>query len=170
MAYVDPQRGRLTKAEFQRTLVQTAVAAGLERAPKPGRRAYEKLEERTLDEMLDAAWIRGQATEMGIGLKPRRVSRKLARLIEQAFEDRADYHRFLRKARYTRRDVRERVEIQLLSQAIGERIVRGAHGEAEEADAIRKFIAAYEERWRSRTVCAPDYVFDRCSNGPLPSG
>lgn len=170
VADVNPRRGRLTRAEFQRVLVQAAVAAGLERAPRPGERAWEKLEQRAFGEMLDAVWIRGQATEMGIGLDPRGVSRELAGLIKQAFENRAEYHRFLKEARYTRRDVRERVELQLFSRAIQERILRGVHGDAEEADAFRKFIDAYEERWRSRTVCAPDYVTDRCSNGPPPSG
>jgi hypothetical protein len=31
---------------------------------------------------------------------------------------------------------------------------------------LAKFVAEFEQRWRARTVCAPEYLLARCSNGP----
>jgi hypothetical protein len=85
-------------------------------------------------------------------------------------ENGAEYRRFLKESRYTRRDVRERVEIQLLSTRLQERfeaqIARETEDESEEQRAFTKFIAEFNARWRARTVCAPKYAIERCSNGP----
>ncbi len=170
VAYVEPRRGRLTKAELRRATVQRAVAAGRKNLPAPGVRAYERFEKAAFEELLDAIWIHGQATEMGLGFTPEEVSREVALLVEQAFDGPAEYRRFRKETRFTRRDVRERVEVQMLAAAIQRKIERGARNEAERAKAFREFIAAYTERWRSRTVCAADYLDERCSNGPPPAG
>ncbi len=103
---------------------------------------------------------------MGIGVRSREVARETEKLKRQAFRNAAQYRRFLREAHYTRRDVKERVEIQLLSERIQERILAGVSGEVAAQRAFAKFIDEYEERWRLRTVCAPGYVTVRCSNGP----
>jgi hypothetical protein len=121
-----------------------------------------------MDEMLDDAWIRGQAAEMGIGLRPRSVSRELALLKKQAFKDGAQYRRFLHEAHFTRRDVRDRVEVQMFSERIQERIVAGLTSAKAAREAFAKFVGEYEGRWRARTVCATDHVIVRCSNGPAP--
>ncbi|HXR29996.1 MAG TPA: hypothetical protein VN752_02505 [Solirubrobacterales bacterium] len=169
VAFVRPSLGRITKAELQRALVQAAAGAGREGLPKRGGRAYRRLEKTAFGELLDAVWIRGQAAEMAIAVSPRQVSRELARLLKQSFENRAEYHRFLREAHYSRRDVRERVELQMLGVRMQERISRGVDSRAEERDAFAKFAEAYSDRWRSRTFCAPPYATERCVNGPPPS-
>jgi hypothetical protein len=156
--------GTITKAEFHHGLVQAAAQAGRKSTPKPGGNGYGKLKEKTIGELLDMVWIKGQAAEMGVGVTPRKVSRALVRLKNQAFKSKAEYNRFLKEAHYTRRDVRERVEVQLLSTAIQLRVVRGISGEAAVRKAFSDFVDAYEERWRARTVCAPEYTIDRCSN------
>jgi hypothetical protein len=106
---------------------------------------------------------------MGIGVRPRQVARLTAKIKRQAFKNGAEYRRFLREAHFTRRDVKERVEIQLLSERIQDRVAAGIGSEAGVQKAFTKFVSEYEVRWRSRTVCAPGYVIDRCSNGPAPS-
>jgi hypothetical protein len=166
---VPARRGRVTKKEFHRGLAQAAAQAGRKSAPKPGGDGYGKLKELTIGELLDAIWIRGQAIEMGIDVTRRKISRELALLKKQAFKSEAEYHRFLKEAHYTRRDVRERVELQLLSTAIQRQVVRGAGGEAATQKAFSDFVDAYSKRWRARTVCAPEYTIDRCSNGPPPA-
>jgi hypothetical protein len=94
----------------------------------------------------------------------------VARIKEESFKDGAEFRRFLRGARYTRRDVNERVEIQMLSTRLGSLLSRRIGGEtsskSEEQRAIKEFVAEFNERWRGRTVCAPDYANGRCSNGP----
>ena len=101
---------------------------------------------------------------MGIGLRPRQVTRELDRLKKQAFKDGAQYRRFLKEAHYTHRDVRDRVEIQLFSERIQRRVVAGLNGKGA-TQVFAEFVMKYKERWRSRTLCAPGYITDRCSNG-----
>jgi hypothetical protein len=162
--------GVITGNEFGHALDQTAAAERLKTTPKPGAKDYEKLKHRAFVELVESSWIRGQAAEMGIGLRPRQVSRELATLKRQAFKNGAQYRRFLKEAHFTRDDVLERVESQMLSQRIEERIVAGFPSEAAAVKAFRKFAAEYEKRWRARTVCAPGYVTELCSNGPEPKG
>lgn len=161
--------GVITKKELHRALVQAAAQAGLRSAPKPGRNGYGKLKKTAFGELLDNDWIRGQAAEMGIGVRPPQVARVTAAIKKQAFKDGAEYRRYLRESHYTRRDVKELVEILLLSERIQERAVAGIASEKGRQRAFDKFVAEYGERWRSRTVCAPGYLTVRCSNGPAPS-
>ncbi len=162
--------GVVTKKEFQHALAQAAAQRGRRSAPKPGGNGYGKLKNRAIGELLDDSWIRGQAAEMGIGVRPREVARELARLKKLAFEDGAEYRRFLRENHLTRRDVKENVEIQLYAEKIQERVVAGLDSEAAAQKAFANFLDEYGERWRSRTVCAPGYITSRCSNGPAPAG
>jgi SurA N-terminal domain len=162
--------GITTKKEFHHALVQATAQKGLRTVPEPGHNGYGKLRNQAIGELLDDSWIRGQAAEMGIGVRPQEVSREIAELKRQAFRDGAQYRRFLREAHYTRRDVKERVEIQLLSERIQERILAGVESEAAAQKAFDKFVAEYGVRWTARTVCARGYVNNRCSNAPVPSG
>jgi hypothetical protein len=106
---------------------------------------------------------------MGIGVRPRQVARLLALLKQQAFKNEAQYRRFLKEAHYTKRDLVERLEVQILAEHITAAIAPGLSEKATQK-AFSKFIAEYETRWRSRTVCAPGYVTELCSNGPEPKG
>jgi hypothetical protein len=164
--------GRITKAEFRHELELVAVQAKRIPAPKPGETGYERLERQALHSMLEAAWLRGEAAEMEIFVTHRQVSRLIAQIKAEGFKSAAEYRQFLRESHYTRRDVNERVEVQLLATRIGKRIERQiereARNEFEEKRAFNEFIAEFNERWRARTVCAPEYATDRCSNGPLP--
>ncbi len=162
------QGGVITSKEFDRALDQAAAQHGRRVAPGPRGDGYRKLRDQAIGELLDDSWIRGQAAEMGIGVRQREVSRELERLKKQAFKNGAQYRRFLKEAHYTRKDVRERVEVQILSERIQERIVAGLTSQAAAQKAFTKFVAEYSSRWRARTVCAADYVSERCSNGPKP--
>lgn len=154
----------------QHALAQSAAAAGRSSTPRPGADGYDKLKDIALREELDMVWIEGQAAEMDIRISSRQVSSQLAQLRKQAFKNPAQYYEFLRESHLTRSDVRERVKVQLLSQRIQERILAGPGSESETRKAFATFVAEYEERWRSRTVCAVGFEIDRCSNGPLPTG
>ncbi len=156
---------KITKREFQRALAQAAASKGRRPAPKPGHGGYGKLKDTAIGELLDSTWIGGQAAEMGIGVTSRQIKEERRRLIKIAFKGRAEYHRFLVEARYTLRDLRERLEVQMLATRIGERVTAGLAGRSEQK-AFAQFVAEYEKRWRDRTVCAPEYVLDRCSNAP----
>jgi hypothetical protein len=161
--------GRITKAEFRRALVQGAAMAGRDSVPQPGRSGYGKLRDAAIAELLDMVWIKGQAAEMGIAVTRRQVATELAQIKKDNFKTGAEYRRFLKQSHFTRRDVDERVELQLLSTQIQERVIRGFRGPRAIQKAFQEFVDAYMKRWRARTVCAPEYAIERCSNGPLPA-
>lgn len=157
-----------TTKEFHRALVQAAAQIRQQPVPKPGDNGYRKLQHVAIGELLDDSWIRGQAAEMGIGLRPRGVTRELARLKKQAFKSGAQYRHFLKEAHFTRRDIRDRVELEMFSERIQEAIAAGQTSAKATQEAFTKFVKEYEERWRARTVCAAGHVTVCCSNGPAP--
>jgi hypothetical protein len=161
--------GVITKKELNHALVQAAVGKGLKTIPEPGRSGYGKLKAAATGELLDDSWIRGQAAEMGIGVRPREVARVTTSLKREAFTNGAEYRRFLREAHLTRRDVKENVEIQILAGRIQERVAAGIGSEAGVQKAFAKFVSEYEVRWKARTICAPGYVIARCSNASVPA-
>jgi hypothetical protein len=167
---VPVRRGRITKAEFQHELLLEAVSAERRAAPKPGSAGYEKSKVAAVKNLLEGAWIVGQAAEWGITVTHAQISREVARIRKESFKDGAEYRRFLKETRYTRRDVNERVEVQMLSERLQWHLSRRARKEtsskADERRAFEEFIDEFTERWRSRTVCAPDYANSRCSNSP----
>ncbi|HEU4679452.1 MAG TPA: SurA N-terminal domain-containing protein [Terrimicrobiaceae bacterium] len=167
VSHVPVELGTITAVEFHHALVQAAAAEGRRSLPKPGGKKAEILRRNALEERLDSIWVQGQASEMRISVTSRQVSRALALIKEESFRNRDEYRRFLKRYHYTRRDINERVELQLLATRIEERVVAGAG--KHQLEAFEKFVEAYSKRWRARTVCAPEYVIDRCSNGPSPA-
>jgi|SRR6478609_11260452 len=101
---------------------------------------------------------------MGIVVTPREVAAKLAQIKKQNFKSIAEYQKFLKTSRLTQSDVKENIKLQLLVTAIQTRIVKGIKGKRARHRANTRFVAEYLKRWRARTVCAPAYVFGRCSN------
>jgi|GEM_PF-1903661 len=167
VSHVPVDLGTITAVEFHHALVQAAAAEGRRSLPKPEGKNAEILRRIALEERLNNIWVRGQASEMRISVTPRQISRELARIKEENFRNGNDYRRFLKRNHYTRRDINESVELQLLATRIEGRVVAGAGRHRQ--DALEKFVAAYSKRWRARTVCAPEHLSDRCSNGPSPS-
>lgn len=165
--------GTITKAEFWHQLVLSSVQAGLESPPSRGGKRYEKLRTAALNSQLEAVWILGQADEWSIHATRGEVKRELESVKKENFRSSAEFRHFLKENRYTYRDLHERVRTQILSTRLQDRlqakIGKGAGPKAEQK-AFREFIDEFVERWRSRTVCAPEYVTERCSNGPPPGG
>jgi len=163
-------RGRITKGELRHARLLSAVQSGHGSAPKPGEAGYEKSKVIAVKSLLEGAWIVGQAAEWGISVTHEQVSREVALIKRESFKDGAEFRRFLNELRYTRRDVNERVEVQILSTRLqgllSQRIDAETSSRSEEQWAFGEFVDEFIKRWRGRTVCAPDYATSRCSNGP----
>jgi SurA N-terminal domain len=170
IAEVPPRRGTITKAEFHHGMELAAALADAGPQPKPGERGYERLKTTALKSMFEGIWIVGQAAEWDITVTRGQVKSEIARVKQENFRSAAEFRQFLRESHYTRRDVYERVEIQLLSTELQAQLVKqiDARNEREEQQGFTEFVDEFNERWRSRTVCAPEYVIERCSNGPAP--
>lgn len=110
--------GAIGEKELERAIAQAAGQAGLKPVPKPGDPQYDELEETAQGEALDRIWIQGEADELGISITPQEVSDELEKLKKQAFENEAQYRKFLKEANFTQADVDERVKVQMLSEQI----------------------------------------------------
>lgn len=154
----------ITVKELHRAILQAAAQAGLKSVPATGQPKYQRLEEEALGELLDGLWIEGQAEEMGISVTRRQVVAERNQIEKDNFKSRKEFHAFLKHAHFTLRDVYYRVELQLLSTEIQENIAWGTSSQKEAQKKFSAFVDAYKKRWRSRTVCAPRYAIERCSN------
>jgi hypothetical protein len=168
VSHIPPETRTVTAAELTRAIAQVAAQSRPKAAPTPGQPRYKALEEEALRELLDGLWILGQAAEMGISVTDKEVSVELAQIKKESFKSERQFRSFLQHSHLTMRDVRYRVELQLLSTRIQERIARGVQSQKEAQEKFAAFVTAYLKRWRSRTVCAPRYATERCSNGPAP--
>jgi SurA N-terminal domain len=183
VAGLPPSQGTVTKDDLDRAIEQQAAQANLKSVPSAAAGKYDELEEAALAELTDQIWIRGQAEEMGIAVSPAETAGELTAIKKKNFETDASYEDFMRTSHFTSADVEARVRLQLLSTKIQERIVddipppstAGARQAVKlrqeaEQEAFTDFVHEYQSRWRSRTVCAPAYVFERCFNGKSEDG
>lgn len=118
--------GTITQADFDHAFEQAVAQAGLKKAPKPGDAQYEDIKKTALGSLLDAAWLQGEADEMGVSASDEEIADKLKEIKQQNFKSNAEYRKFLKKSHYTASDVDERVELQLLTEKIQEKIINGA--------------------------------------------
>lgn len=133
--------GQVSEKEFQRSMLQQAAAGGLKKLPKEGSSKFKELKDATLSEILNAIWIRGAAEEMGIKEAPsKKIADELEKIKEQNFPTPDAYKEFLVTSKLTQDEVDERVELQILSTEISDRLSKSAGIPSE--DEIRQY---YEE-------------------------
>jgi hypothetical protein len=162
--------GTITEPELARTISQVSAAAGLQAPPESGTPKWRRIEEEALGELLATSDLEGEAAARHLIVTRTEVSTELAAIKAENFRSEAQYRRFKRHAKFTEAEVRERIRLQIISGLIEEDVTRSVDGEAAQMKALQKFVAVYEKRWRARTVCAPEYAIEGCSNGPEPTG
>ena len=73
---------------------------------------------------------------MDVAVTHRQVAREVALIKRESFKDGAEFRRLLKEVRYTRRDVNERVEIQMLGTRLQRRLSRQDSGGGIEPSAV----------------------------------
>jgi parvulin-like peptidyl-prolyl isomerase len=126
VTHVPDEIGSVSEADFKRALLQQASQAKLKKPPKPGEDKYEELKEAALGELLNTIWIRGQAEELDISVTPKQIATELAQIKKTNFKTPAEYQKFLTTSHFTKADVLDRVELQLLTTQIQELISKEA--------------------------------------------
>ncbi|GAH71882.1 unnamed protein product, partial [marine sediment metagenome] len=106
---------------------------------------FATLRDEALNDILDQAWILGEAEEQGVEASDREVEEEFQTTREQNFKTDKEYQDFLKQSCFTQEDVDERVRLQVISTKIQEDITADA-GEVSEDDA-RKFYEANEEQF-----------------------
>jgi parvulin-like peptidyl-prolyl isomerase len=126
VTHVPDQIGSVSEAEFKRALLQQAVKAKLKKAPQPGDDKYEELKKAALGELLNTIWVRGEAEELDVSVTSKQIATELAQIKKTNFKTPAEYKEFLATSRFTKADVLDRVELQLLTTQIQELIAKKA--------------------------------------------
>ncbi|HMT05784.1 MAG: peptidyl-prolyl cis-trans isomerase [Solirubrobacterales bacterium] len=115
-------RGDITQEQYETSFTQTWKRGGLQSAPKPGDAQYEEVKEAAINDLLDQAWLSGQAEEMGVEATEREVSNELATIKKDQFPTEKAFNDFLKESGFTMEEVQDRVRLQVLSRKIQEDI------------------------------------------------
>jgi foldase protein PrsA len=119
---------------------EKCVAAKRKTAPKPAqgqpkttdeqlkaqcKQEYEALRDQVIQLLTSFEWIQGEAEEMGIKVSDAEVKKSFSDQKKQSFPKEADYQKFLKDYGQTEQDIMQRVKLDLLSNKIREKIVKG---------------------------------------------
>jgi foldase protein PrsA len=146
VAVVDGEQ--ISKEDFDRALAQAAARQGIARncqPPAPDNPQYDALVEEAMNDVLDQAWIQGEAEERGVSASDREVQDEFEQTKSQNFQTEKEYQDFLEQSCFAQEDVDERVRLQVLSTKIQDEITADA-GEVS-ADDAEKYYEANEEQF-----------------------
>ena len=119
VAVVDGEQ--ITQEDFDRALGQAAARQGTAQncqGPSPDDPQYATLRDEALNDILDQAWILGEAEEQGVEASDREVDEEFNATKEQNFKTEKEYQDFLKQSCFTQEDVDERVKLQVISTKI----------------------------------------------------
>lgn len=118
--------GHISEADYKHSYAQQVAQAGVKKAPKAGSTKAEELHKTAAAELLNRAWISGEGEELGIKITPKEVETELAKIKKESFKTEKAFQEFLKKDSYTAEDVNQRIELQLMSTKIQEKITKQA--------------------------------------------
>jgi parvulin-like peptidyl-prolyl isomerase len=114
--------GKISQDGFDEALTQAAKGQGMQQPPDPGSQQYTALRDQAMGDLLDIAWILGEADERGVEVTDSEIQRRFQQTKSQSFRSEADYQRFLDQAGFDQDDVDLRIELQILSDKIQEEV------------------------------------------------
>jgi parvulin-like peptidyl-prolyl isomerase len=130
----------ISQEDFDKALLQAAKRNGQAQAPPADSPQYATMRDEALGDLFDIAWIQGEAEDRGIEVTPTEIQDKLEQVKKQSFKTEAEYESFLKRSGFTQEDVDVRIELQLLSEKIQEKVTEAA-GEASTDDAEKYYEA-----------------------------
>jgi parvulin-like peptidyl-prolyl isomerase len=115
--------GEISTAEFEAALEQAAARQGAKEVPPESDPQYAPLRAAAMSDLLLGRWVRGEASERGITLSDTEISNQLDQIIKQQFGGQKQFQQFLKQAKFTPEQARQRIELQLLSDEIQKRVL-----------------------------------------------
>jgi hypothetical protein len=125
--------GHISKANFNRFLVQTAKQSGSQTVPQPSDPQYKQIKDQAMQTALQIAWIVGEANKRGLSFTDTEVQQSLQQIKSQ-FKTQAEYEKARDQAGLTDADVLERAKLQLIQNKIQDS-VQNSVGDVSESDA-----------------------------------
>lgn len=182
VAQVGPGR-TITRAEFDHwTAIAAASAAAQDDpdrtdpgpVPAEGTKAWRGLADQALAFLISSGWITGEAADRGVVVTDAQVDKAFAKTKRESYPSEADYRAFLRQSGLTEDDLRLRVRLDELSNALRAQATRGA-GTSTRAERLRYYEAhraglAQPELRDLRIVLAKSRARARAARRALESG
>ncbi len=86
---------------------------------------YTQLREQVLQLLISFKWIQGEADQQKISVTDADVKKSFDQQKKQSFPKDADYQKFIQQSGQTQSDIMQRVKLDLLSQKIRDKVVKG---------------------------------------------
>ncbi len=124
VAFVDEaEGGEITQEDLDVAVQQAAASEGNAEPPEPGTPQYNATLVPALSDLLLGRWVRGEANERGIEVTEREVDVELETIIDEQFGGQDEFDKFLEQSGFSEEDALDRVELQLLTQCIQDRVI-----------------------------------------------
>jgi parvulin-like peptidyl-prolyl isomerase len=114
--------GNISQEQYDRAFAQTWKRGGLQEAPEPGNQQFQQINEAAINDNLDQAWLTGEAAELGVTATNREIDTEFQTIRQDQFPSEQAFQQFLKDSDFTLAEVRDRVELQVLSRKIEEQI------------------------------------------------
>jgi len=138
-------KGNISQEEYDRSFEQTWKRGGLQQAPEPGDAQYEQINEAAINDLLDQAWLTGEAAEQGVTATDREIQNEFRTIRQDQFPNEAAFQTFLEDSGFTEEEVLDRVRLQVLSRKIEEQITSDVNEVPE--DEIEQFYESSKENF-----------------------
>jgi foldase protein PrsA len=89
------------------------------------KKEYDQLRDQTVGLLVSYKWIEGEAEEQGVKVTDAEVKKSFDTQKKQNFPKEADYQKFLKQYGQTQDDILLRVKLDLLSQKIRDKVIKG---------------------------------------------
>ena len=116
--------GNISQDDYNRSFEQTWKRGGLKSAPKEGDAQYDQVKEAAINDLLDQAWLTGEAEELGVSATDREVASELETIKKDQFPTPKAFSDFLKTSGFTAQEVEFRVKLQVLSRKIQDQITK----------------------------------------------
>jgi len=137
---VPSEVGHVSEADYEHALEQQEAQGGLKKPPKAGSKKAEELHKATVGELLERVWLVGESEELGIQITSKEVETQIEKIRNENFPTHKAWQEFLKENHYTVEEVNERVELELISTKIQEKIKKEA------PEATEEELKAYYEK------------------------
>jgi hypothetical protein len=136
--------GHISKANFNRFLLQTAKQNNLQQVPQPNDPQYKQLRDQAMQSALQIAWIVGEANREGLTFTDTQVNQSLQQIKSQ-FKTPQEYEKARDQAGLTEADVVQRARLQLIQNKIQEN-VQNSVGSVSDSD-VQDYYNANKEQF-----------------------
>ncbi len=92
---------------------------------KQCRQEYDALRDQTMNFLIQAAWVQGEASDQGIKVTDKQVRRRFEQTKKQNFPTDKAFKSFLKQSGMTRDDVLFQVRVNLLSEKLRSKVTKG---------------------------------------------